>query len=71
MINNAPNPSESYISPCVIENVTVKTEFGESTVNVQAQMLISPNAYINLGEFIIQNWKWQFFIPTKTPLIES
>ena len=51
MINNAPNPSESYISPCVIENVTVKTEFGESTVNVQAQMLISPNAYINLGEF--------------------
>lgn len=48
MINNAADPSEGYISPCVIENVTVKTEFNESTVNIQAVMLISPFAEINL-----------------------
>ena len=49
MINNAADPSEGYISPCVIEEVTVKTEFDESVVNIRAQLLISPYANINLG----------------------
>lgn len=48
MINNAADPSEGYISPCVIEEVTVKTEFDESVVNIRAQLLISPYANINL-----------------------
>merc|ERR1712109_215736 len=48
MINNAADPSEGYISPCVIEEVTVKTEFDGSVVNIPAQLLISPYANINL-----------------------
>lgn len=50
MINNAADPTEGYISPCVIEEVTVKTEFDESVVNIRAQLLISPYANINLGQ---------------------
>ena len=50
MINNAADPSAGLISPCVIEEVTVKTEFDESVVNIHAQLLISPYANINLGQ---------------------
>lgn len=48
MINNAADPTEGYISPCVINEVTVKTEFDESVVNIHADLLISPYATINL-----------------------